>query len=626
MKRKILFGIFGFFLLLTSGGSAWSDDERYPIMKPDRATLCKWIESYENAHRAFIDEKLMERIPFEGSVDLRSHLQYTPNERQQGTCGNCWIWAGTGVMEIALDVQEGIKDRLSVQYVNSCFTTEDGYACCGGWLENVVTIYTGADITIPWSNTNAHFQDASTTCFAGSSIVSCDSIATSPSYPVTSITDTTITTQGVSQSTAVANIKNVLAQNKAIWFGLFLATQSDWDNFYDFWDNDSESDIWNPDFSCGHTWVEGEGGGHAVLVVGYNDDYQENSYWIVLNSWGTASGNRPNGLFRLDMNMNYSCTFYDSEYYYSFYWQTLDIEFDGGPSTTTTAGPTTSTTTVPVTTTTTTIAPEDMSNLVPCKLYGWSYPIVPSSQQGTHTYDPESDVLKPSPQKTYIDFALCNENNGDTTDSFTVALYIDEVEVFTEEVVDGIESKSSRSWLDEQFSLSEGEHTLRLVVDVNNDIDEADENDNIFEMSFTWESEQWPDLYSEMLGVDYQEEIHLLRNFRDEVLVTTKTGKTYVDLLYKNSSEIASLLLANENLRVHTASVIEQLLPELALLLNDEEAVISFQMITAIEKLLNKFEVKASPNVKTAIRKLKKEIGKGEILDRLGIGIINSCL
>jgi len=62
-----------------------------------------------------------------------------------------------------------------------------------------------------------------------------------------------------------------------------------------------------------------------VLILGYVDEPGD-SYWLALNSWGTASG-RPNGLFRIDMNMDYGCTFYDEIDYYSHYFQTLDIEF-----------------------------------------------------------------------------------------------------------------------------------------------------------------------------------------------------------------------------------------------------------------------------------------------------------
>jgi len=61
--------------------------------------------------------------------------------------------------------------------------------------------------------------------------------------------------------------------------------------------------------------------------VGYNDDDPSNSYWIMLNSWGTA-GDRPNGIFRVDMDMDYDCYYLDGWYpNYSIYWQTLDVQF-----------------------------------------------------------------------------------------------------------------------------------------------------------------------------------------------------------------------------------------------------------------------------------------------------------
>jgi hypothetical protein len=225
---------------------------------------------------------------------------------------------------IALDVEEGILDRLSVQYINSCEFSIIGKTCCdGGWLSDLADFYDLTEIAIPWSNTNANWQDGDASCDTP-----CASISTSPNYPVALINEQRIPTHGVGQARAIANIKNVLNQDKAVWFAYFLATGDDWDNFRTFWRNQQETVTWNPDFSCGHIWDDG--GGHAVLCVGYNDDDPANRYWIMVNSWGTAGGGRPNGIFRLDMNMNYDCKFWDGAWYDSFLWQTLDIEY-GAP-------------------------------------------------------------------------------------------------------------------------------------------------------------------------------------------------------------------------------------------------------------------------------------------------------
>ena len=270
MKNKVFFSIFGFVFYLIINGNALG-----------------------------------------GSLSLLNHLQYTPDERNQWKCGNCWVWASTGVMEIALDVQKGIKNRLSIQFLNSCKTDE--FACCGGWAAQFADWYKNEGFAIPWSNANAAFEDDGTSCLNGSSTISCDNISTIPNYPITSITAEQITTRGVGQSTAIANIKNVLNQNKAIYVSFRLPNNDDWTQFRYFWDGAgaAEDHIWNPDFSCGHAYISGEGFGHAVLLVGYNDDdpNPSNHYWILLNSWGIANGQRPNGLFRMAMNINYDCSY-----------------------------------------------------------------------------------------------------------------------------------------------------------------------------------------------------------------------------------------------------------------------------------------------------------------------------
>jgi len=230
-----------------------------------------------------------------------NHLDYNAIERNQGSCGDCWVWAATGCMEVAHDVENDVFDRLSIQYLNVNTT-----------------------FAIPWNNTNASWQDGGG---GTSTTVPADSISTTPHYTITRIEDTTITTQGVGNATAIANIKSVLTNDSAVWFAFYLPTSSDWAVFQTFWNNNAETDLWSPDYSCGHTWEEPGGGGHAVLCVGYNDTDPDNRYWIMLNSWG-AGANRPNGLFRMNMSINYDCYYVDAGTpRHSLYWQTLDIDF-----------------------------------------------------------------------------------------------------------------------------------------------------------------------------------------------------------------------------------------------------------------------------------------------------------
>lgn len=348
MKNKFVWRILGLFLFLAMTGNAWSqevlitnyDKLTASIMRPDRESRLKWMEDYEMAPRAFIDTGINLKLTYAQthevgtSLSLLNYLQYTSNERDQGGCGNCWVWAGTGIMEIANSVQSGIKDRFSIQFLNSC--KSGSYACCGGSLSGFASWYGNQGFAVPWSNTNASFQDGSRQCSDNSSVVSCGSISTSPDYyPFTSIQTQTINTTSVSQSTAIANIKNVLNQNKGVWFGFWLADDPDWNAFFNFWSNQTEATLWNPDDYCGHTWNDYEGGGHAVLIVGYNDDdlNPANHYWLVLNSWGTTGG-RPNGLFRMPAQMNYVCTISEAGYgyWYSRQFQTLGVTFSNSPT------------------------------------------------------------------------------------------------------------------------------------------------------------------------------------------------------------------------------------------------------------------------------------------------------
>jgi hypothetical protein len=308
---------------------AMSSHGDYPLMHPTPEQARRWIEQYQGAPRAYLSPKIEAQLAQAAgaSYSLLGYLRYTPSERDQGRCGNCWAWAGTGVMEIDNAVQNGFLDRLSVQYLNSNFNggnCKDCWACCGGWIQDVSDFYSSKGMAVPWSNANAQWQDGGRYCEDGSSLVPSSSISTNPNYPLVSAMARTIPTQGIEKETAISNIKNVLQQGKAIWFAFLLPYDSAWSDFFSFWNNEAESQTWNPDFACGATYDYLTGGGHAVLCVGYDDTDPSNRYWIMLNSWG-APVSRPNGLFRMKMDMDYSCSYKGLGY--AFYWMTLDIDY-----------------------------------------------------------------------------------------------------------------------------------------------------------------------------------------------------------------------------------------------------------------------------------------------------------
>jgi hypothetical protein len=306
--------------------------DEYPIMKVDIETLKKWEEDYSNAKKAYIDPKLEHEIKKTEEFSILDLVDYDPIERDQGRCSNCWAWPCTSILEIALYIQEDIFNRLSVQYINSC-GYHVGVDCCEGGNINIFTnFYRWSDMAIPWSNENANFKDRLARC-----ITDCESISTIPNYPISSIYTLTIETHEIPEDEAILNIKNILHQQKGIYFSWVLPDMDYRDDFSgDFWSHDNEDDIYDLDWACGNEYIEGEGGGHAVLLVGYNDEEgEENDYWIMLNSWGTTS-RRPNGLFRVNMHMDYDCTYvYNEREYYSFDFETINVTFgseEGAPN------------------------------------------------------------------------------------------------------------------------------------------------------------------------------------------------------------------------------------------------------------------------------------------------------
>jgi hypothetical protein len=299
----------------------------YPIMHPTQREASLWAGQYNNSARAYLSPEIegkMASAPV-AAFNLRDQLKYTPAERDQGTCGNCWAWAGTGVMELDYARQKGVSDRLSVQYLVSNYNggCGDSGACCGGWLSDLAGFYQDKKIMVPWSNSNAHYRDGKNDCGACSSVPA-SFISTEPHYELSAISANTIPTHNLSREEAISNIKNVLLQGKGIWFGYFLPDKSSWDDFFSFWGSQPESAVWQPDGADGRTFDYQNGGGHAVLCVGYDESDPNNRYWIMLNSWGKTAG-RPSGLFRMSMDMNYNCSYADIGN--AFFWMTLDMSY-----------------------------------------------------------------------------------------------------------------------------------------------------------------------------------------------------------------------------------------------------------------------------------------------------------
>jgi C1A family cysteine protease len=326
--------------ITTSKVEMKNEENVLPVMQVDNEFIEKYQYDYNNEEAAYIDCNLAYETQTTSDYSILDLLYYIIEERTQGGCSNCWAWPSTSIVEIALRVQEGVmENRLSVQYLNTCgeLYPSTGIQCCeGGTLGMFASFYKSTGIAIPWSNENAHWQDYVLIgqCFQ----VECDEIAKYPNYPISSIQSKSIETRRVSEETSIENIKNILHQNRGVYFSVFFADETNINDFRDFWRNENEEYVYDLDYYAGHPWVDGEAAGHALLLVGYHDDENTDTddYWILLNSWGATTG-RPNGLLRVDMHMNYSLK-YSSQYVFGA--ETLNVTFGSNAPTTSISGPT----------------------------------------------------------------------------------------------------------------------------------------------------------------------------------------------------------------------------------------------------------------------------------------------
>ena len=306
-------------------------EEEYicPVMYLDPETIERWEKDYNTAEQAYIDPALKAEIQTTQDYSILDLLEYTPEERNQGYCGNCWAWPCTAILAMELNTQKGIKDRLSVQFINTCGEdyTSGIYQieCCGGGnIDMFANFYRNTNYALPWSNTMAHWHDG----VRNNCRTDCSEIAKEPNYPIYDMRAQTIRTRNIPMEDAVENIKNVLHQEKGVYFSILYPDLENLDAFRNMWSAFGEEESYNLDYYVGNPYVEEEAVGHAVLIVGYHDvEGTEDDYWIVLNSWGTTN-QRPNGLMAFDMWMNYSGKYSN---YYGFGAGTLDVSFEYEP-------------------------------------------------------------------------------------------------------------------------------------------------------------------------------------------------------------------------------------------------------------------------------------------------------
>jgi len=127
-----------------------------------------------------------------------------------------------------------------------------------------------------------------------------------------------------------------------------------------------------------------------------------------------------------------------------------------------------------------------LPNLVPGWLWQWDGPIAIDSVSGTNTDGPLT-VGDP----VYVDMVVFNKSVVDATPDFVVDIYLDDELVHIFNLSGRSPAKSFRIFQDwsglmRNAQVTAGTHVLKMVIDPDDRVREADETDNVFEKQFVW--------------------------------------------------------------------------------------------------------------------------------------------
>ena len=235
--------------------------------------------------------------------------------RDQGTCGNCWVWASVGCLEIETNIRNFMASsntspeniKLSIEYFDALYYRQTTSNACGGGSSTTAA----NSINLCWNaNSSSLSYVQNTAANANSNYLDADlpeSKSGKPNARLDAIgtqdVSTWSSTIAVSATTSKAHMKKCLDAKIPMVFTMFLGNNANgWDAFNNFWYNEPVDTIWMPSNQTPGP-PETPWGGHDEILIGYYEDPSDESksYWEILNSWGTHYG-RPNGTWRLSMN------------------------------------------------------------------------------------------------------------------------------------------------------------------------------------------------------------------------------------------------------------------------------------------------------------------------------------
>ena len=127
-------------------------------------------------------------------------------------------------------------------------------------------------------------------------------------------------------------------------------------------------------------------------------------------------------------------------------------------------------------------------NLVPGWIWKWDGPIITSHYKNIWIDGPLT-VQEPA----FVDVVVFNESTVDVESSFSLDLYFDDRWVHRFDLSPGTPGRTFKilgDWPDlgRVVDISPGAHTLKIVIDPQNAVEEANEGDNVYEKTYVWDN------------------------------------------------------------------------------------------------------------------------------------------
>ena len=146
-----------------------------------------------------------------------------------------------------------------------------------------------------------------------------------------------------------------------------------------------------------------------------------------------------------------------------------------------------------------------------------------------------------------VSYVIHNKGTAIALAGHNTTLYIDGTVVEHKPVlVELVPNETYNDTFDAVISCTDGSDTIKVCADNFSVVDELDEDNNCLENE--WQCHGCF-IATAAYGTSLHEDIDVLRDFRDEYLMTNQIGRAFTELYYTTSPPIADMIRDNEGLR-----------------------------------------------------------------------------